>query len=144
MTSQTAPTTTSREQMDSLIDGHYRAEEAADLEAIVAGFVPDAEHDVAGRPGGPLHGGDQIAGYYEALLSELNIDRFETVRRWYGADHAVDEAILHATAVGTPLGIEGRGRHVSVRMLHVFDFADGLISRESAWLDVVGLQGQLT
>ena len=30
-----------------------------------------------------------------------------------------------------------------VRLLHVFDFDDGLISRESAWLDVAGLQRQL-
>jgi hypothetical protein len=31
-----------------------------------------------------------------------------------------------------------------VRILHVFDFAGGLISRESAWLDVRGLEAQLT
>jgi hypothetical protein len=29
-------------------------------------------------------------------------------------------------------------------VLHVFDFADGLISRESAWLDVRGLEAQLS
>ena len=52
-----------REQMDALVDGHYRAEEAADLDAIVAGFGPGAEHDVAGRRGGELHGGEKIAGY---------------------------------------------------------------------------------
>jgi hypothetical protein len=28
---------------------------------IVAGFADDAEYDVAGRPGGPLHGSEQIA-----------------------------------------------------------------------------------
>jgi hypothetical protein len=30
----------------------------------------------------------------------LRIDRFEPVRRRYGADHVVDESVLHATATG--------------------------------------------
>src|ERR671930_1807489 len=133
----------SREEMDALVDGHFRAEERGDLNAIVDGFTPDAEHDVAGREGGPLHGGDQIAAFYGGLVEELRIDRFESVRRWYGDDHAVDESILHATAIGRPFGLEGRGRPVQARLLHVFDFARGRISRESAWLDIGSIQQQL-
>ena len=131
------------QQMDALVEGHYRAEEDGDLEAIVEGFAPGAEHDVAGRPGEALHGAEQIAGFYRELLSELRIDRFEPVRRWSGNDHVVDESVLHATAVGHPFGFEGRGRPVSVRFLHIFDFEDGLISRESAWIDLGAIQQQL-
>ncbi|HLM07627.1 MAG TPA: nuclear transport factor 2 family protein [Blastococcus sp.] len=140
MTTQPAMT---REQMDALVDGHYRAEENGDLAAVVAGFLPGAEHDVVGRPGDPLHGAEQIAGFYRALLDELRIDRFEPVRRRYGADHVVDESVLHATAIGHPFGLDGRGRPVSSRFLHIFDFADGLISRESAWIDLAAIQQQL-
>jgi uncharacterized protein len=132
-----------RAEMDALVEGHYRAEEAGDLDAIVDGFTADAEHDVAGRPGEPLHGGDQIEGFYRALLAELRIDRFEPVRRWYGENHVVDEAILHATANGHPFGLDGRGRPVRARFLHIFDFSDGLISRESAWIDLAAIQQQL-
>jgi ketosteroid isomerase-like protein len=131
------------EQMDALVDGHYRAEENGDLAAVVAGFAPGAEHDVVGRPGDSLHGGEQIAEFYRALLAELHIDRFEPVRRRYGADHVVDEALLHATANGHPFGLDGRGRRVRSRFLHVFDFEDGLISRESAWIDLAAIQQQL-
>lgn len=134
----------SRARMDALVDGHYRAEEAGDLEAIVEGFAPDAEHDVVGRPGDALHGGDQIEGFYRALLAELRIDRFEPVRRWYGDDHVVDESVLHATAQGRPFGLDGRGRPVQARFLHIFDFTDGLISRESAWIDLAAIQQQLS
>jgi ketosteroid isomerase-like protein len=133
----------SREEMDVLVDGHFRAEETGDLDAIVEGFTPDAEHDVPSRPGGPLHGGEQIAAFYGGLLAELRIERFETLHRWYGEDHAVDESILHGTAVGRPFGLEGRGRPVRTRLLHVFEFADGRISRESAWLDMRAIQEQL-
>jgi uncharacterized protein len=141
---QATTTRMTRAQMDALVDGHYRAEEAGDLEAIVEGFAPDAEHDVAGRPGDPLHGGEQIADFYRALLAELRIDRFEPVRRWYGEAHVVDEAILQATANGHPFGLEGRGRPVRTRFLHIFDFRDGLISRESAWIDLAAIQQQLS
>jgi ketosteroid isomerase-like protein len=141
--STTTRTGTTREQMDALVDGHYRAEEIGDLAAITRGFAPGAEHDVVGRPGDPLHGEEQIAGFYDALLAELRIDRFEPVRRRYGADHVVDEAVLHATAVGRPFGLDGRGRPVRARFLHVFDFEDGLISRESAWIDLAAIQQQL-
>jgi uncharacterized protein len=144
MTAQATTPRMSRAQMDALVDGHYRAEEAGDLEAIVEGFTPDAEHDVAGRPSDVLHGGEQIAEFYRALLAELRIDRFAPVRRWYGDDHVVDEAILHATANGHPFGLEGRGRPVRTRFLHIFDFADGLISRESAWIDLAAIQQQLS
>jgi uncharacterized protein len=133
-----------RQQMDALVDGHFRAEESGDLAAIVDGFTPDAEHDVPGRPGGPLRGGAQIAAFYRALFGDLAIERFQTVHRWYGDHHAVDESVLHATATGTPFGLEGHGRRVKVRLLHVFEFANGLIARESAWLDLRAIQEQLT
>jgi hypothetical protein len=141
---QTTATQMTRVQMDALVDGHYRAEEKGDLEAIVEGFTPDAEHDVAGRPGDPLHGGDQIADFYRGLLAELRIERFEPVRRWYGQDHVVDETVLHATAKGRPFELEGRGRSIRARFLHIFDFSDGLIDRESAWIDVAAIQQQLS
>lgn len=133
-----------RERMDELVDGHYRAEATGDLDAIVDGFAPGAEHDVVGRPGDSLHGANEIEGFYRGLLEELRIERFEPVRRWYGDDHVVDESMLHATAVGRPFGLDGRGRAVRIRFLHIFDFADGLISRETAWIDLAAVQEQLS
>lgn len=133
------PPTLTREEKDALVDSHFESEIAGDIEAIVDGFIPGAEHDVAGRPGGPVHGGDAIAAFYRELLAGLRLDRFETIRRRYGDNHVVDDSILHATAIGGP----GDGRQVAVRILHVFDFSDGLISRENAWLDTAALQEQL-
>jgi uncharacterized protein len=94
-----------------------------DLAAIVAGFQPDAEHDVVGRPGPTLHGAAPIEEFYRALFADLRIDRFEPVRRRYGADHVVDESVLHATATGHPFGLDGPGRPVLTRFLHVVDFS---------------------
>jgi hypothetical protein len=129
--------------MDALVDAHLRAEEAGDIAAIVSGFADDAEHDVAGRPGATLQGSEQIAAFYRGLLSDLKFERFEPVKRWYGEDHVVDESILHASAIGSPFGLEGRGRPVQTRVLHIFEFGAGLITRESAWLDIAGMARQL-
>jgi ketosteroid isomerase-like protein len=137
--SRTAEPVLTREEKDTLVDCHFRSEIAGDIEGIVEGFVPGAEHDVAGQPGGPVHGGEAIAAFYRELLSQLRLERFETLRRRYGDNHVVDDSILHATAVAGPAS----GRKVSVRILHVFDFSDGLISRENAWLDGAALQEQL-
>jgi pimeloyl-ACP methyl ester carboxylesterase len=130
-------------RMDELVDEHFRAEAAGDLQAIADGFTADAEHDVAGRPGPLLRGAEQIHAFYGALLADLQIARFERVRRWYGENHLVDESILHAIARGRPFGLEGRGHDVHIRILHVFDFAQDRIQRESAWLDLAALQQQL-
>jgi len=132
-----APT---REEKDALVDAHFQSEIAGDIDAIVEGFVPGAEHDVAGRPTGPVHGGGEIAAFYRELLAGLRLDRFETIRRRYGENHVVDDSILHATAIGGPAD----GRRLAVRILHVFDFSDGLISRENAWLDSAALAEQLS
>jgi pimeloyl-ACP methyl ester carboxylesterase len=132
-----------RARMDELVDEHFRAEAAGDLQAIADGFTADAEHDVAGRPGPALRGGEQIRAFYGALLADLEITRFDAVRRWYGETHLADESILHATARGRPFGLEGGGRDVHIRILHVFDFAEDRIDRESAWLDIPALQQQL-
>jgi predicted ester cyclase len=69
--------------------------------------------------------------------------RGQLPRRWYGEDHVVDESVLHATAAGRPFGLEGRGRQVEVRFLHIFDFGDGLITGETASIDLAAIRQQL-
>src|SRR3954468_11226016 len=103
-------TTITRDQMDRLIDGHFEAEAAGDIDAIVDGFVPGAQHDVVGRPGGPIYGDRQIAALYRGLLATLTTPGSQKVRRRYGENHAIDESILNATAAGSPFGIPGHGR----------------------------------
>jgi predicted ester cyclase len=42
------------------------------------------------------------------------------------------------------MGLPGNGRTISYRMIHVFEFRDGLISRENIWLDAAALADQLS
>jgi predicted ester cyclase len=42
------------------------------------------------------------------------------------------------------LGLPGHGRRISFRILHVFEFRDGLLSRENLWLDSAAIVSQLS
>ena len=89
------------------------------------------------------HGQSQVESFYRSLLQDLTFESIENVRRYHGASFVVDESIVHARAVGRPMGFEGRDRQVSFRILHVFDIVDGRIQRENAWLDTAAIFAQL-
>ena len=52
--------------------------------------------------------------------------------------------IMTGTVIGEMLGLPGHGRRISFRMLHVFEFREGAISRENIWLDSAAIVGQLS
>jgi hypothetical protein len=42
------------------------------------------------------------------------------------------------------LGLPGHGRRIGFRILHVFEFRDGPLSRENLWLDSAAIVSQLS
>jgi uncharacterized protein len=135
--------TDDRAAVDRLIDEHFRAEEAEDVDAIAATFTEDAEHDGDGTQ--QLVGRAEIANFYRELYRVVGQHRFTTVRRLYGPDLVIDESEVTAVALGAPFGlpVEGGGRSFTFRLLHVFELRDGLISREQAWFDTKSIERQL-
>jgi predicted ester cyclase len=56
----------------------------------------------------------------------------------------VDDSIWTGTAKGRPFGLDGKGRPLSFRLLHVLEFTEtGDIKRENVWLDIGAIQQQL-
>jgi predicted ester cyclase len=53
------------------------------------------------------------------------------------------EQLMTGTVIGSLLGLPGNNRRISFRILHVFEFRDGLISRENIWLDSATIIAQL-
>ena len=51
---------------------------------------------------------------------------------------------MTGTVIGEMLGIPGNSRRVTFRILHVFDFRDGLVCREQVWIDSAAIVAQLT
>lgn len=133
-----------RAEMDRKMDEHFAFEQADDIQGVVATLAHDAEHDIVGWPTGPTRGRDGARPFYEALFADLADGRIECLRRLYGEDFLVDESLWRGTAAGRPFGLEGRGRPLEFRLLHVIEFADnGDIRRENVWLDMAAIIQQL-
>ena len=54
------------------------------------------------------------------------------------------EQLMTGTVIGSMLGLPGHGRRINFRILHVFEFRDGLVSRENIWLDSAAIIAQLS
>ncbi len=128
------------EQMDMLVDAHVGAENTGDVAAAVAVYTED---DVVGAPGGPLHGPEAAQHRYEQLLKDVRSDELVCTRRYYGEDFCVVEHLCTCMVTGQFAGIPGNGRRVSFRMLHIFEFRRGKISRENVWMDTASVMAQL-
>ena len=130
--------------MDQLIERHLAAERARDSAGSVAVYVDDVEHDVVGSPTGPLHGKEAAQGFYDYLGENFHTETMEVTHSYYGDDFCVIEHDTTGTVPGEFLGVPGNGRRITFRLLHVWEFRDGLISRENVWLDGGTVIAQLT
>jgi predicted ester cyclase len=79
------------------------------------------------------------------MFADLAESTTETIRRLYGENFVIDETRWRGKAVGKPFGLNGRGRPLEFRMLHVLEFTDdGAIKRENVWLDFAAIAKQLS
>lgn len=133
-----------REQMDRKIDEHFGFEAADDVEGVLATLADDVEHDIVGFPTGPTYGRAGARAFYEAMFVDLSDSKVECVRRLYGENFLVDESVWSGRAPGKPFGLEGKGRPLEFRLLHVIEFAPtGDIKRENVWIDLAAILRQL-
>lgn len=131
-------------QMDARLDEHFAFEAADDVGGVLATLSDDVEHDIVGWPGGPARGPEAVRPFYEALFADLADGEVRSTRRLYGDNFMVDDSIWRGTAPGRPFGIEGGGRPLEFRLLHVLEFSEsGAISRENVWIDLGAIQQQL-
>jgi predicted ester cyclase len=133
-----------REQMDAKMDEHFGFEARDDVAGVLATLAPDVEHDIVGWPTGPTHGPEAARPFYETLFADLSDGRIECRKRLYGDDFMVDESVWRGRAPGRPFGLEGRGRPLEFRLLHVVEFTPvGDIRRENVWIDLAAILQQL-
>jgi len=136
--------TMTRAEMDKKINQHFTFEAQDDVEGVLATLSPDVEHDIVGSPTGPTYGQAGARPFYETLFTDLSDSKIQCLRRLYGDDFLVDESLWRGTAPGRPFGLEGKGRPLEFRLLHVIEFSEeGAIKRENVWLDLAAIMQQL-
>jgi len=74
---------------------------------------------------------------HEFLTANFRTEGEEPLNRFFDGDTMNLEQNMTGTVIGEMLGIPGTGRRATFRILHVFGFRDGLISREQGWIDIV-------
>ncbi len=131
------------DEMNQVIEEHFRAEQRGDTEGTLATFTDDVVHDVVGRSQNPLVGKDAVRAFYASLFEDLAFEKFSSMHRYFGDNFAVDDAMVDARVLRSPQGAPGEERRLQFRFLHVFEFRDGMISRENAWQDETAIQRQL-
>ena len=133
------------EAMDQIVNEHFGYEAADDVDGVLATLAPGATHHLIGGPLGPVTDPAEIRGFYEELFAACDGEGVEPVARWYGDDFVVDETLWTGQIHDARLfGLPRRAGHVTFRILHVFDFRDGLVCREQVWLDSAAIVAQLT
>ena len=130
--------------MDRKIDEHFGFEARDDVAGVLATLTLDVEHDIVGSPTGPTQGREGARPFYENLFADLSDGRVQTIRRLYGENFLVDESLWRGKAAGRPFGLEGNGRPLEFRLLHIVEFAEnGDIQRENVWIDLAAVIRQL-
>jgi hypothetical protein len=134
----------SREEMDRAVDQHFLFEANDDVEGVLATLAENVEHEAIPSRFGKLTDKESIRAFYEMLFDDNEGESARSVRRLYGDDFLVDETIWNGVIRdGRIYRCDGKSGHVTVRVLHLFQFRDGLISLEQAWLDLDAIQQQL-
>lgn len=127
-----------------LIERHFAAENAHDVEGTLATYTDDVEWDDVNNPICPVHGKEATSVMYEGVLSSIPDIHLEPMARFSCGDHVIDESHLTGHVQGAFLGVPGEGAAVTFRILHIFDLRDGLISREQVWFDSADVIRQIT
>jgi hypothetical protein len=131
-------------EMDRKLDEHFGFEAHDDVAGVLATLAPTVEHDIVGWPGGPSHGREATRPFYESLFADLTDGSVKSLRRLYGHNFMVDDSLWSGKAPGRPFGLDGHGRPLSFRLLHVVEFTDaGQIQRENVWIDLAAVLQQL-
>lgn len=132
------------EQMDRKIDEHFVYEGNDDVEGVLATLAHDATHELIGWPNGPSHGREAARPFYETMFADLSESKVTSMKRLYGEGFLVDESVWQGKAPGRPFGLEGNGRPLTFRLLHVMEFTEaGQIQREQVWIDLAAIIQQL-
>ncbi|MEE8406561.1 MAG: nuclear transport factor 2 family protein [Acidimicrobiia bacterium] len=128
-----------------IVDRHFAAENAHDVEATLATYTEDIVWDDVTHPDAPFYGKEDVGKVYSSILDAIPDVLLESVKRFSGENgkYVVDESILSGHVHGEWAGIHGGGAWVKVRILHIFEIRDGLISYENAWFDAAEVRRQI-
>ena len=133
-----------RSEMDQIINQHFGYEATDDVDGVLSSLAPEVRHEVVPSPVGEQTDRGRIRDFYKMLFSDLRGESVKPLRRLYGEDFVVDEALWSGHIEnGRPFLMDGKSGKVSFRLLHIFELSGGKIASEQVWCDLAAIQRQL-
>jgi steroid delta-isomerase-like uncharacterized protein len=128
-----------------IVDRHFAAENAHDVEGTLATYTDDIVWDDVTHPLAPVRGKEEVGAVYTGILHSIPDVHLESVKRLTaeGGKVVIDESILTGHVHGSWAGVEGEGAPVRIRILHVFEPREGLISYENGWFNAADVIRQV-
>jgi steroid delta-isomerase-like uncharacterized protein len=135
---------TDTEAITAEIHEHLAAENAQDLDALLAGMTDDCFNVVVPDPNPMYLGPEAVTRRYQGLWAafpDLNV-RMRRIVSIQG-DFAVSEHVLSGTHRGTLFGVPGTGKHVEVDTAVIWELRDGRIKGETVYFDLASMLRQI-
>lgn len=129
-----------------IIERHFAAENAHDVEGTLDTYTDDIVWDDVTHPDAPFHGKEDVGRVYTSIIDAIPDVHLRSVRRFTGESgrYVIDESLLTGHVHGVWSGMTGGGAPVEIRILHIFELREGLISYENSWFDAAEVQRQIT
>ncbi len=99
--------------MISLVERRLKAEGAGDIEAAVAVYTDDIEHDAVGFPSSPRTGKAAAREFYGFLAANFRTEDEQPLHRYFSGDSMILEQSMTGTVTGEFLGFPGNGRRIT-------------------------------
>jgi steroid delta-isomerase-like uncharacterized protein len=128
-----------------IVDRHFAAENAHDVEATLATYTDDIVWDDVTHPLSPVHGKEAVGAVYTDILAAIPDVKFVSTLRFTSADGewVLDISNVSGHVEGEWAGIAGEGAPVEIRLLHLFRLREELIAYENAWFDSAAVSRQV-
>jgi len=128
-----------------IVDQHFAAENAHDVAATLATYTDDIVWDDVTHPLSPVHGKEAVGAVYADIIDAIPDVNFVSVRRFTSEDGEWVDDLSDVTGhvEGDWAGVSGGGAPVEIRILHLFQLRDGLISYENTWFDSAAVLRQV-
>ena len=111
------------------VEAHFHSEAANEVAAALDLYTDDVVWEAPAR-GLRFEGKRTVADNYTRMFAKMADVQFETLQRFATADRVVDDSVVRFRLTGDGYLPLPAGVQVEMRLVHIFEMRDGLISRE--------------
>lgn len=111
---------------------HFNREAANDIEGVLDLYAPEIIWEAPVR-NLCFVGKDDVEVHYRAMFKAMQNLKFHHLERFAAGNRVVDHSIATFKLAGEGFLPLPLGENVELRLLHIFEFEDGKISKETAF-----------